>query len=76
MVLRPIAGIAAVIVLLLTAGVAIAQERPRIVATHYTLQYLAERIVGDTAQVVMPIPADVDPSFWRPSIADISEIQS
>ncbi|MEM7753372.1 MAG: metal ABC transporter substrate-binding protein [Pseudomonadota bacterium] len=68
---------------LLTAGLflvlthaANAQDRPRVVAVNYPLQYMADRLLGDTAEVVLPVPQDVDPSFWRPSIADISMIQS
>ena len=60
----------------LIAAMASAQERSRIVAVNYPLQYLTERLVGDGAEVVFPVPADVDPSFWRPSIEDISMIQS
>lgn len=74
--LRRIAGLAALMALLLTGGVASAQERARIVVANHALQFFAERVVGDAAQVVMPVPSEVDPSFWRPSIADISEIQS
>ena len=58
------------------ASAATSQERPRVVTVNYALQYLAERIVEDAADVLFPVPADVDPSFWRPSISDISMIQS
>ena len=61
---------------LLSASVATAQDRPSIVTVNYPLQYLAERLVGDTAEVVFPVPKGTDPSFWRPSIADISTVQS
>ncbi|WP_341367915.1 metal ABC transporter substrate-binding protein [Yoonia sp. BS5-3] len=54
---------------------AAAQDRARVVAVNYPLQYFAERLLGDTADVLFPVPADVDPSFWRPGIADISLIQ-
>ncbi len=60
----------------LLAAPALAQERPQIVTVSYPLQYLAERLVSDSAEVTFPIPADVDPSFWRPSISDISAVQS
>ncbi|MEM9473777.1 MAG: metal ABC transporter substrate-binding protein [Pseudomonadota bacterium] len=53
-----------------------ADDQPRIVTVNYPLQYFAERLVGDAAEVVYPVPAGVDPSFWRPSIADISAVQS
>ena len=61
---------------LLVAATASAEDRPRIVAVNYAIQSMAERLVGDAAEVVMPVPEGVDPSFWRPSIADISMIQS
>ncbi|MCA0928438.1 metal ABC transporter substrate-binding protein [Ruegeria profundi] len=61
---------------LLLATVAVAQDRPKVVTVNYPLQYFAERLLGDTADVEFPVPEDVDPSFWRPSIADISMIQS
>lgn len=63
-------------VALITASAALAQDRPRIVVVNYPLQYLTERLVGDAADVVFPMPAGVDPSFWRPGISDISAIQS
>lgn len=55
---------------------AAAQERPVVVTVNYPLQFLAEQLLGDAAEVVFPVPEDVDPSFWRPSISDISMIQS
>ena len=71
--LRPLLGVGLLGVSATSAG---AEDRPRIVAVNYPLQYFAERLLDDTAEVLMPVPADVDPSFWRPSIADISMIQS
>ena len=68
--------LAVVLALSLTATNVSAQDRPQIVAVNYPLQYLADRLVGEAADVVFPVPAEVDPSFWRPSIADISTIQS
>lgn len=68
---------------LLAAGVAlsfataaVAQDRPRVVAVNQALQDMAARLLDGDAEVVFPVPSDVDPSFWRPSIADISAIQS
>ncbi len=66
----------AVVMTLLAANPVAAQDRPRVVAVNYPLQYFAERLVEDAAEVIFPVPAEVDPSFWRPSIADISTIQS
>lgn len=67
---------AAIPALLLAANIASADDKPRVVAVNYALQYLTERLVGDAADVVFPVPDGVDPSFWRPSIADISAVQS
>ena len=55
---------------------ATAQDKPQVVSVNYALQYFAERLLGDEADVTLPVPQDVDPSFWRPSIADIGTIQS
>ncbi len=66
----------AVVLALFAAGSVAAQDRTRVVTVNYPLQYFAERLLGDSADVIFPVPQDVDPSFWRPSIADISTIQS
>lgn len=60
----------------LTAGAVAAQDRPRVVTVNYALQYFAQRLLGETADVSFLVPEDVDPSFWRPSVADITTIQS
>lgn len=62
--------------LVLTTGVAFAEDKPRVIAVNYPLQFFAEQLLDDAAEVIYPVPEGVDPSFWRPSIADISAIQS
>ena len=74
--MRQILRFIALSLTLLVATVAQAQDRQRIVAVNYPLQYLAGQLVGDAAEVEFPVPAGVDPSFWRPSITAISGIQS
>lgn len=74
--MRPLKTLVASALLVLAATLTSAQERPRVITVNYPLQYIAERLLGEAAEVVMPVPADVDPSFWRPSISDISDIQS
>lgn len=59
-----------------TALPAMAQDRPVVAASNYPLAYFAERLGKGVVDVVFPIPADVDPSFWRPAISDIAAIQS
>lgn len=68
--------LAAGLLALTVASATWAQDRPRIVAVNYALATFAERLAGDAAEVVFPVPEDTDPSFWRPAIADISQIQS
>lgn len=71
-----LSSLAGLLAFCLSVGVSAAQDTPRIVAVNYPLQYFAQRLVADAAEVVFPVPAGVDPSFWRPSIADISAAQS
>lgn len=66
----------AVLLSLSVVSTAAAQDRPTIITVNYALQHFAERLTGDAADVVFPVPQGVDPSFWRPSIGDISTIQS
>lgn len=62
----------------LIATPAAAQDAPAVVATvTYPLAYFVERLAGtDPVTVLFPVPADRDPAFWRPGIAEISAIQS
>lgn len=62
-------------VVLATAVQTTAQDTLRVVTVNYPLQYMAQRLLGDTAEVVFPVPPGTDPSFWRPSVSDISMIQ-
>ncbi|MEO0544967.1 MAG: zinc ABC transporter substrate-binding protein [Pseudomonadota bacterium] len=64
------------LVFLLSANIGLANDRLSVVAVNYPLQYIAERLLGERADVVFPVPEGVDPSFWRPTIADISNIQA
>jgi zinc transport system substrate-binding protein len=55
---------------------AAAQDRSLVVAVNYPLSYFAERLVGDSADVLFPVPKGSDPAFWRPGVSDIVKIQS
>ena len=61
---------------LIWMSTALAQERPRVVVVNQALHHFADRLLDGAADVVFPVPDGVDPSFWRPSIPDISMIQS
>jgi zinc transport system substrate-binding protein len=52
-----------------------ASEPLRIYTVNYPLQYFARHIAGPHAEVVFPVPADVDPAFWQPDIDIIIEYQ-
>ncbi|WP_420338439.1 metal ABC transporter substrate-binding protein [Roseibium sp.] len=44
-------------------------------AVNYPLQYFADRIAGDDLAVVFPVPADVDPAYWEPTVEDLVAFQ-
>ena len=52
-----------------------AAERLTIYTVNYPLQYFALRIAGEYAEVVFPAPVDVDPAFWSPNTATLSQYQ-
>lgn len=49
---------------------------PVIYTTFYPTTYFAQRIAGDRARVVCPVPADADPIFWKPEARVIAAYQS
>ena len=74
--LRVIQGVLAALMIVFSVNASLAQDRSRVVAVNQALHEFAKRLLEDAAEVVFPVPEGVDPSFWRPSIADISMIQS
>jgi ABC-type Zn uptake system ZnuABC Zn-binding protein ZnuA len=56
-------------------GTGFASEKFTIYVVNYPLQYFAERIAGDHAVVVLPVPSDVDPSYWRPEAKTVVKFQ-
>ena len=74
--MRVLRSIFAVATVVFSVNAALAQDRPRVVTVNQALHDLVVRLVDGTAEVVFPVPEGVDPSFWRPSIADISVVQS
>ena len=47
-----------------------------IYTVNYPLAYFAERIGGDSVEVVFPAPDGIDPAFWQPTTTDILGYQS
>ncbi len=50
-------------------------QRSTIYTTFYPTAYFAQRIVGNTADVVCPVPQGEDPILWRPSREILAEYQ-
>ncbi len=50
-------------------------QRSTIYTTFYPTAYFAQRIVGNTADVVCPVPQGEDPILWRPSRKILAEYQ-
>lgn len=46
-----------------------------IYTVNYPLAYFAERIGGNSVNVVLPVPSDIDPAFWEPDASVIAEFQ-
>lgn len=63
------------LVLLLAWVAPAAAERVTIYTVNHPLQYFAERIAGEHAEVVFPAPDDVDPAFWKPDAETIGAYQ-
>ncbi len=62
-------------VLLLAASIAVGQEKLTVYAVNYPLQYFAQRIAGEQAEVILPVPPDIDPAFWQPDVKAIAGFQ-
>ena len=57
------------------ATAAVADEQLRIYTVNYPLQYFAQRIAGDDAEVIFPAPGDIDPAFWKPDVQTVGAYQ-
>jgi len=61
------AGHSLLIAVLYVASLAVhAGDRLVVYTVNYPLQYFAERIAGEYAEVHFPAPAQVDPALWKP----------
>ena len=59
--------------LIFAAGAAAGQLT--VYTVNYPLQYFAQRIAGEHAEVVFPAPPQVDPAFWMPDKQTIRDYQ-
>ena len=62
-------------VLLFASSIADAEDKLVVYTVNYPLQYFAQRIAGEQAEVILPMPADIDPAFWQPDAKDIASLQ-
>ena len=51
------------------------QDRMTVYVVNYPLQYFAQRIAGEYAEVTFPSPGDEDPAFWQPNVEIIGAYQ-
>jgi zinc transport system substrate-binding protein len=58
-----------------SATAALAAERI-VYTVNYPLAYFAERIGGGIVDVRYPVPADIDPAFWKPAPEAIAAYQT
>jgi zinc transport system substrate-binding protein len=68
-------GLMAVVALSTSPVAAEGTDRLTVYTVNYPLQYFAQRIAGEHAEVVFPAPGGVDPAFWQPSAEDIAAYQ-
>ena len=61
--------------LLFAVSLAEAGERLSVYTVNYPLQYFAQRIAGEQAEVTLPVPPAIDPAFWQPDVATIANFQ-
>jgi len=54
---------------------AVKDNKLKVFAVNYPLAYFAERISGEFVDIHYPIPNDVDPAFWNPTVEEIVKIQ-
>jgi len=51
------------------------QGRLTVYTVNYPLQYFAQRIAGEHAEVTFPTPGDEDPALWQPTVEIIAGYQ-
>jgi zinc transport system substrate-binding protein len=63
------------VVLIAMALPAATGDKLVVYTVNYPLYYFTARIAGDAAEVVFPVPADIDPAFWMPGPEEIAAFQ-
>lgn len=75
--MKALSRIAAILLLVIVFSVqpGTASEPLNVYVVNYPLKYFAERIGGEHVRVEFPVPADVDPAYWNPDLANIAAYQ-
>ena len=63
------------IILLFYSMICQAGEVISVYTVNYPLEYFSKRIGGEYVDVNLPVPANIDPAYWRPSAKIISAYQ-
>jgi zinc transport system substrate-binding protein len=51
------------------------QPRPVVIAVNYPLANVAHQLAGEWIDLQYPVPADVDPAYWRPGDEQVTAMQ-
>jgi zinc transport system substrate-binding protein len=73
--MRNLLQITLLLLTILFAPATIAADKLKVYTVNYPLAYFAERIAGDQADVVFPVPRDIDSALWMPDTATITAYQ-
>lgn len=49
--------------------------KPQVYVVNYPLYYFTQRIAGDLVDLHFPVPPDVDPAYWSPSVEEVAKFQ-
>lgn len=63
------------IIIVVSAQYSAAAGPLNVYVVNYPLKYFAELIGGEHVKVDFPAPADADPAYWNPDVANISAFQ-
>jgi len=58
-----------------TSSLSAGADRLSVYVVNYPLKYFTERIAGEHATVMLPVPSGKDPAFWMPDAKTISDYQ-
>lgn len=54
---------------------AVSTEEVKVYVVNYPLKYFADRIAGESADIVFPAPSGEDPAYWNPGVDTVKAYQ-